>query len=52
MRKRSTTRKKGGIGSFFDDFLKDEGCYAEVTAGAIKGARSRQRLRRRKAKTV
>ncbi len=30
------TRRKGRIGSAFDDFLKDEGLYEEVTAGAIK----------------
>ncbi len=30
------TAKKGRIGSDFDDFLKDEGLYEEVTAGAIK----------------
>ena len=28
--------KKGRIGSSFDDFLKDEGIYEEVTARAIK----------------
>src|SRR5712692_2213702 len=30
------TRKKGRIGSSFDDFLKEEGIYEEVTARAIK----------------
>ncbi len=30
------TAKKGRIGSDFDEFLKDEGLYKEVTAGAIK----------------
>lgn len=25
-----------GVGSSFDDFLKDEGIYGEVTAGSIK----------------
>ncbi len=30
------TAKKGRVGSDFDDFLKDEGLYEEVTAGAIK----------------
>jgi antitoxin HicB len=30
------TKKKGRIGSSFDDFLKDEGLYEEVTARAIK----------------
>jgi hypothetical protein len=29
-------RKKGRIGSSFDDFLKEEGIYEEVTARAIK----------------
>ena len=29
-------RKKGRIGSSFDDFLKDDGLYEEVTARAIK----------------
>jgi hypothetical protein len=28
-------KKKGRIGSSFDDFLKDEGIYADVTARAI-----------------
>jgi antitoxin HicB len=31
-----TTRKKGGIGSSFDDFLKDEGIYNEVETVAVK----------------
>ena len=29
-------KKKGRIGSSFDDFLKDDGLYEEVTARAIK----------------
>jgi hypothetical protein len=29
-------KKKGGIGSSFDDFLKQEGIYEEVTGRAIK----------------
>jgi antitoxin HicB len=29
-------KKKGRIGSSFDDFLKQEGIYEEVTARAIK----------------
>ena len=29
-------KKKGRIGSSFDDFLKEEGLYEEVTAHAIK----------------
>jgi len=35
-------RKKGRIGSSFDDFLKDEGLYEEVTAKAIKRVIARQ----------
>ncbi len=34
--------RKGRLGSSFDDFLKDEGIYEEVTAGAIKRALTRQ----------
>ena len=30
------TKRKGRVGSAFDDFLKEEGLYEEVTAGAIK----------------
>lgn len=30
------TKSKGRVGSSFDDFLKKEGLYEEVTAGAIK----------------
>jgi hypothetical protein len=33
-------KKKGRIGSSFDDFLKQEGIYEEVTARAIKHVRS------------
>jgi hypothetical protein len=29
-------KKKGRVGSSFDDFLKEEGIYEEVTARAIK----------------
>jgi antitoxin HicB len=29
-------KKKGRVGSPFDDFLKDDGLYEEVTARAIK----------------
>lgn len=36
------TKKKGHIGSSFDDFLKDEGVYEEVTASAIKRVIARQ----------
>lgn len=35
-------RKKGRIGSSFDDFLKDDGLYEEVTARAIKRVIARQ----------
>ena len=31
-----TSRKKGRIGSSFDDFLKDEGVYNEVETIAVK----------------
>ncbi len=34
--------KKGRVGSSFDDFLKDEGIHAEVTAHAIKRVIARQ----------
>jgi antitoxin HicB len=34
--------KKGRIGSSFDDFLKSEGIYEEVTARAIKRVIARQ----------
>jgi antitoxin HicB len=35
-------KKKGRIGSSFDDFLKSEGSYEEVTARAIKRVIARQ----------
>jgi len=35
-------KKKGRIGSSFDDFLKREGIYEEVTARAIKRVIARQ----------
>ena len=35
-------KKKGRIGSSFDDFLKDDGLYDEVTARAIKRVIARQ----------
>lgn len=35
-------KKKGRIGSSFDDFLKDEGIYEDVTARAIKRVIARQ----------
>ena len=34
--------KKGRIGSSFDDFLKEDGLYEEVTARAIKRVIARQ----------
>jgi hypothetical protein len=37
-----TKKKKGRIGSSFDDFLKEEGIYEEVTARAIKRVIARQ----------
>jgi antitoxin HicB len=33
---RAGTKRRGRIGSSFDDFLKDEGIHGEVTARAIK----------------
>lgn len=36
------TKKKGSVGSSFDDFLKEDGIYGEVTARAIKRVLSRQ----------
>jgi antitoxin HicB len=36
------TKKKGRIGSSFDDFLKQEGLYEEVNARAIKRVIARQ----------
>jgi DNA-binding Xre family transcriptional regulator len=35
-------KKKGSIGSSFDDFLKEDGIYEEVTAHAIKRVLARQ----------
>lgn len=35
-------KKKGRIGSSFDDFLKEEGIYEDVTARAIKRVIARQ----------
>jgi antitoxin HicB len=40
--KKKKTVKKGRIGSSFDDFLKDDGTYEEVTARAIKRVIARQ----------
>ena len=36
------TKKKGRVGSSFDDYLKKEGIYEEVTARAIKRVIARQ----------
>jgi len=35
-------KKAGGIGSSFDDFLKEDGIYESVTARAIKRVLARQ----------
>jgi DNA-binding Xre family transcriptional regulator len=35
-------KKRGRVGSSFDDFLKKEGVYEEVTARAIKRVLARQ----------
>jgi DNA-binding Xre family transcriptional regulator len=40
--KKAAIKKKGKIGSSFDDFLKEEGAYEEVTARAIKRVLVRQ----------
>jgi DNA-binding Xre family transcriptional regulator len=37
-----TKQRRAGIGSSFDDFLKEEGIYEEVTARAIKRVIARQ----------
>jgi antitoxin HicB len=37
-----TKKRKAGIGSSFDDFLKEDGIYEEVTARAIKRVIARQ----------
>ena len=37
-----TEKPKGRIGSSFDDFLKEEGIYEEVSARAIKRVLARQ----------
>ena len=38
-----TEETKGKIGSSFDDFLKDEGIYEEVSARAIKRVLARKK---------
>jgi antitoxin HicB len=35
-------KKKGRLGSSFDDFLKEDGIYEEVTARALKRVLARQ----------
>lgn len=40
--KKSRKKKTGGIGSSFDDFLKEDGIYQGVTARAIKRVLARQ----------
>ena len=35
-------KKRGRVGSSFDDFLKEDGIYEEVTARAIKRVLARQ----------
>jgi antitoxin HicB len=37
-----TKKRKAAIGSSFDDFLKEDGIYEEVTARAIKRVIARQ----------
>jgi antitoxin HicB len=44
--KKAAIKKKGRIGSSFDDFLKGEGTYEEVTARAIKRVLVRQLMKR------
>jgi hypothetical protein len=39
-------KKKGRIGSSFDQFLKEDGTYVKVTARAIKRVFARRRRRR------
>jgi hypothetical protein len=36
-------KKKGRIGSSFDDYLKDDGLYEEATARALKRVIARRR---------
>jgi predicted XRE-type DNA-binding protein len=44
--------QKGRIGSSFDDFLKEEGIYEEVTAGAVKRHLTRQIMDAMKASKI
>jgi len=41
-KKNEAKKKAGGIGSSFDDFLKEDGIYESVTARAIKRVLARQ----------
>jgi DNA-binding Xre family transcriptional regulator len=41
-KKKVESKKRGGIGASFDDFLKEDGIYEEVTARAIKRVLVRQ----------
>jgi len=41
--KKKTKKKKGCIGSSFDDQLKDDGLHEEVTAGALNRVIARRR---------
>ncbi len=38
-----TKKRKAAIGSSFDDFLKEDGIYEELTARVIKRVVARQR---------
>jgi DNA-binding Xre family transcriptional regulator len=40
--RRSTAKRKGRVGGSFDDFLKEDGIYEEVSARAIKRVIARQ----------
>ena len=44
--------KSGRVGSSFDSFLKDEGIYEEVTAGAVKRVVASQILQAMEAKQI
>jgi antitoxin HicB len=40
--RKAKKKRTGGIGSSFDDFLKEDGIYEDATARAIKRVLSRQ----------
>ena len=40
--RKAKKKRTGGIGSSFDDFLKEDGIYEGATARAIKGVLARQ----------